>query len=42
VAFPNASIPLGYAEGETSIIINRLQPTPSSVRSCLAPASGRG
>jgi hypothetical protein len=39
-AFPTASIPLGYAEGEASIIINRVQPTASSVR--CAPASGSG
>jgi hypothetical protein len=25
--FPTASIPLGYAEGEASIIINRVQAT---------------
>jgi hypothetical protein len=29
-SFPNASIPLGYAEGEASIIIKALQPTASS------------
>jgi hypothetical protein len=38
--FPKVSIPPGYAAGEASIIINRLQPTPSSVRSFLASAFG--
>ena len=42
VAFPNASIPLWYAEGEASIIINRLQATAYSVRSSLASASSSG
>jgi hypothetical protein len=42
VAFPTASRPLGSAEGEASIIINRLQPTPYSVRSYVAPASSGG
>jgi hypothetical protein len=42
VAFPNASIPLWYAEGEASIIINALQPTAYSIRSCVAPAFGSG
>jgi len=36
--FPSASIPLGYAEGEASIIINALQLTAFSLR--VAPASG--
>ena len=35
------SIPSGMLRG-ASYIINALQPTPYSVRSCLAPASGRG
>jgi hypothetical protein len=39
-AFPNASIPPGYAEGEASIIINRVQATANSVRSSVAPAFG--
>src|SRR5262245_32023902 len=39
-SFPDASIPLGYAEGVASIIIKALEPTPSSVR--CAPASSRG
>src|SRR5262249_19199848 len=38
--FPSASIPLGYAEGEASIIINAVEPTPYSLR--FAPAFGRG
>jgi hypothetical protein len=37
--FPSASIPLGYAEGEASIIITRVQATAYSVR--CAPASSR-
>jgi hypothetical protein len=40
VTFPTSSIPPGYAEEGASISINRLQPTPSSVR--CAPASRRG
>jgi len=40
--FSTTSIPPGYAEGEASYIINRLQPTASSVRSYLASASGSG
>jgi len=39
VMFPTLSLPPWYAEEGASISINRLQPTPSSVRS--APASGR-
>ena len=34
-SFPTASIPLGYAEGEASIIIYGMQATAYSVRSCL-------
>jgi hypothetical protein len=30
VAGPSASIPLGYAKGEASIIINALEPTPTA------------
>jgi hypothetical protein len=37
--FPKASIPLGYAAGEASIIIKGVQATASSLRSCVAPAS---
>jgi hypothetical protein len=33
LVFPTASIPLGYAEGEASIIIKRLQATTDSLRS---------
>jgi hypothetical protein len=40
-SFPTASIPLGYAEGEASIIINRLQPTPYSLRSRCAATRER-
>jgi hypothetical protein len=36
---PNASIPRGYAEEGASISIKGLQPTASSVRSFVAPAS---
>jgi hypothetical protein len=37
---PTTSIPLGYAEGEASYIINGLEPTPYSLR--FAAAFGRG
>jgi hypothetical protein len=40
-SFPDASIPLGYAEGEASIIIKRVQATAYSGRSYLAPAARR-
>jgi hypothetical protein len=36
---PKASIPPRYAVGEASISIKALQPTPASVRSCVAPAA---
>jgi hypothetical protein len=39
---PNASIPRWYAEAGASISIKALQPTPYSVRSCVAPAFGSG
>jgi hypothetical protein len=39
---PKVSIPSWYAEGEASIIIKGVQPTASSVRLSLAPASGSG
>jgi hypothetical protein len=38
--FPSASRPPGYAEGEASISINRLQATANSLRSCVASAIG--
>jgi hypothetical protein len=37
---PSTSIPRREAEGEASIIINPVERTASSVRSCVAPASG--
>jgi hypothetical protein len=37
---PSASLPLGYAEGEASIMSSGLELTVASVRSCLAPAAG--
>jgi hypothetical protein len=36
-SFPDASIPLGYAEGEASIIINPLELTAHSAGSCGIP-----
>ena len=41
VVFPKGSIPSWYAEGEASIIINRLQATGNSLRSCVASAAPR-
>jgi hypothetical protein len=38
--FPLPAYHCGVLRGEASIIIKGLQPTPSSVRSSLAPASG--
>ena len=38
--FSTTSIPPGYAEGEASYIIKALHLTASSVRSCVASASG--
>jgi hypothetical protein len=41
IRFPLPAYHRGTLRGEASIIINRLQATADSVRSCLAPASSR-